>query len=468
MSESIKVPDVFGVETEYSCILIFPDDLTYEIECGCHSAERRVALYKGPKTSGAKEVDGLDMIRALDSLGLITTNDGMLSNGGRFYLDPSGPEYATPETTTAEEAVHRTFDGDSIILGIFSQLVEAGVIQGFQVNRRIIDHNRNSRGVHLNTTTSLTAQEHPEQDIVECLATLNVVKGAMFGSGGLLQDQKGNTHFHHSPRLTITSDTSAHYQDYQLRPLVRYPYKTEGEKLSRIETVTSDALNFGWPLRASLVITNSLVRLLELRRDIVDIPYLIDHKRAAKAVGRHGYDTKIKVDYGYSEGDALERPLTVLRYICETLLNADDALGILNNEAIQVLPEIIDVTDKMSVDPISVAPQVESMARLLAMQRKMEADSDLTFNSEKMCRFDFAWDKIGGGIAEKLRQRNTTGWQGFREKFSPHARSRRLITPPSDTRAKIRGDLILEYDGKISVDWSGFYDNYLPPITIDK
>ncbi len=467
MSERRTSPTVYGIENEYTCMITLPGDVVHEIVGRCHSVDAALGLYQEPTAKGSDGIPLIWLAEALRTMDLSITETGMLSNGGRLYIDPSGPEYATPETTTAEEAVHRSFDGDEILLGVFQELQKFGVIEGYQFNRRVVDHNRSSRGIHLNTTTSLKGEAlHPK--IERWIATLNVAKGAIFGSGGLLVDKDGETAYHHSPRLSISSDVSRQYSEYKHRPLVRYPFKGDGN-LSRVETVTSDALNFGWPLRASLVATNALIGLIEMGYG-PKLPKLRHPLQAAHAVGQFGNNALITAINGNGE-DIQVRPLDVLRQICEAVLEVDHTEMHLDKESDQVIPEIIDVSDKVSADMFAAAGQVESVARLVAMQKRMDSKK-LSLDSEKMCRFDFAWDWLGGGIAETLRHKNKAGWQGFSIAHSPGATKRRLSVPPQDTRAKIRGEEIGLTEGDNHSQWhmldSGQGSFYIHPLATSK
>lgn len=469
MPERVPSPAVYGIETEYSCMLRFPGDVVEEIVGSCHSPDTKLGLYVQPKKKGSDHIGDGAMNQALFQLGIERTDWGMLSNGGRLYTDPSGPEYATPETRTAAGAVHRSFDGDEILYGVFNHLRGKGALEGFQINRRIVDHNRSSRGIHLNTTTSLPTE--PDFLTVNYLATLNVAKGSMFGSGGLLLDSQGRTAFYHSPRLALTNCLSAEYAAYTKRPLVRYPFKPDGE-LSRIETVTSDALNFAWPLRASMVLTKALTDVIELGYG-GRLPLLRDPERAANTVGKHGYNCHVAVHSGNSFKGV--RPLDLIRQICELVLEVDDEYeGHLDQESRQVIPEIIEIADTMAKDPFSVAGVVESVARYVTMKRKME-EKGFKWDSEAMCRLDYAWDWIGGGIAEGLRKgTKKVGWDGFRQGYSALDTKKWLAVAPTNTRAHLRGALILEGKSQNASDWHNFDFNdgcgastYVHPLTTD-
>lgn len=467
MSERRPSPAVYGVETEYSCLITLPGDVEHEIVGSCHSVDAQIGLYIEPESRGSSGIPDESISQAVQDMGIIRNSSGMLSNGGRLYIDPSGPEYATPETTTAEDAVHRVFEGDKILLDLFAKLREGGIVKGYQINRRAVDHNRSSRGVHLNTLTKLSNKE-PSEQVAMWLATLNVAKGSLFGSGGLLVDEEGNTAYHHSPRLSITSNIAANYGLYQLRPLVRTPFKDDGERLARIETVTSDSLSLAWPLRASLIATNAVVGLIEMGYGD-KLPMLREEEAIASAhnVGQYGADGLIVLE-GKGKKAPLVRSIDVLRQIAELVLEVDHIEKHLDKESDQVIAEIIYVADKMVDDPYSVADQVESMARWVAIERKMERDG-LPIDAERMCRFDYAWDWIGGGIAETLRSKGKLGWQGFAPTHSAATTKRRLITPPGDTRAKVRGRMIELQLGTDDSSWDvidfGDEAKYMHPLS---
>lgn len=437
-------PNIYGIETEYSFMVTLPGNIEREIVGGCHSADNVLGLYEAPKQNGLEFLTNKTQLTrlALRQMGIYSNQAGMLSNGGRLYNDLSGPEYCTPEATSAEEAVYRTFDGDKILFNIFRQWQEKKLIDGFQINRRIVDHNRSSRGVHLNTLTSMPLFDFQCKPVINQLAVLNVAKGAIFGSGGLLVDEEGNTSFHHSPRLSVTNCLASEGGSFD-RPLVRRPVSTEcgDQDIVRLETVTSDALNFGWPLKASLVVTNAVVGLMELYRT-EGLPEFLQGTaiESAHNVGQNGSEGVMHIlDQNGRNEKALA--IDVLRGISESVLTVNEQEGYLDKESVQVMNEVIEVADKIRKDPLSVIGQVESVARKATFDRAMEKRK-VTLDSERICRLDYAWDKIGGGLAEIHREKGKFGWQGFAPRPTPSASKRRLVTAPTDTRAHIRGAMI--------------------------
>jgi hypothetical protein len=462
-NEPMFSPNVYGIETEYSCMITLPGQVVHEIVGSCHSQDTKLDLYVQPAERGTKQLTDTMLDEALKNDDILRNCRGMLSNGARFYMDPSGPEYATAETRTAEEAVLRSFDGDSIVLRMFHSLRKAGIVEGFQFNRRIVDHNRTSRGIHINTATYLDS--HPDTRVTQHLAALNVAKGAMFGSGGLLLNENGHTQFHHSPRLSLTNNLSADYSSYTQRPLVRKPFKQDGD-LNRIETVTSDALTFAWPMKASLVITNALVKLLELGVD--DLPTLRRPLRAANVVGRHGNTNLISVELADGTCKSV-RPVEILREISERALKLDLELEFLDQESDQVLEEIIQTADDITRDYTSAAGRVESIARQIAIKSKMEKDS-VSIDSEKICKFDYYWDLIGDGLAQRIRDKGVS-WHGFSDTTTGHKSLSRQHNPPKDTRAFLRSIHIRSNPSEDRSSWSdidtGEKVDYVHPVKLD-
>lgn len=438
MSNLDVAPNVYGIETEYSCTITHLGDVVYEFVGQCHQTDKTMQLYVRPDHKNVEGISNQQISDVLNDMGIVRAErSGMLSNGGRFYIDPSGPEYCTPETTTAQEAVLRTFDGDKILYGVLAALQKQDVIDSFQINRRIIDHNRSSRGIHLNTATRLAEAGLTEHQL-SALKALNVTKGAIFGSGGLLLNEHGETEFHHSPRLSITTEALASFSNYTKRPLIRVPFKPD-VGIKRVETVTSDALNFGWPLRASLVATNALFRLFELGYDS-QLPTLRDPVKAARVVGRHGAKCMVSVAMGAREYEGMS-PLSVMRDFVELAVSANETHGHLDDESAQVLEEITAMADLVEAGHDAAATQVESIARKRDMDAKMEK-SKVTIGSETMCKFDFYWDKVGGGLAERKREKGA-GWLGFtKNPMSVLDTRKRAVEPPKDTRARVRGAFI--------------------------
>ncbi|MCA9344676.1 proteasome accessory factor PafA2 family protein [Candidatus Saccharibacteria bacterium] len=455
MQEYEPTPNVFGIETEYSCLIGFPNeedpskDKYYELVGECHAADAVDLLGYEPSRSGVEEIEDELIQPVLKNMGLYRIiGYGLLSNGGRLYEDPSGLEYCTPETRTAQEAVLRCFDGDEIVLNLLEGLRRNEVITGYQVNRRIVDHNRTTRGVHLNTTTSNDIDCIKNSYHQDAVATLNIVKGAIFGSGGLLINSDGETEFHHSPRLSVSNEL--HCGGNKYIPLIRYPFNSDGD-LSRMETVSGDALNFGWPLRASMVVTNAVMGMLEMGY-MYNFPVITSPVETAHTVGQYGNANEVRA-FDVNDECLMAKPLDILADICADILTADDENQYLDDEARQVIPEIIEVIDRMNQDESSVATQVESIARKIAIERRM-SNGGYSIGSEKLCRFDYYWDKLQGGLAEDLRQNKDVGWYGFDDSHNDQkAAKQRMITPPQDTRAKIRGEHILQTKGNSIVDW---------------
>src|SRR5690348_15551120 len=132
MSENVGArdpsPNVYGIETEYTYLLTLPGGVEHELVGRCHSVDRRLGLNVTPSESSTDFVTNSLLRNSLYDIGIVLGGKGMLSNGARIWTDPSGLEYATAETSSAEEAVLRSYDGDEIMLRLFQQWRDQGVI----------------------------------------------------------------------------------------------------------------------------------------------------------------------------------------------------------------------------------------------------------------------------------------------------------------------------------------------------
>lgn len=456
-------PNIYGIETEYSLDLVWKDGYIPNLVGVCHGENAEIPI--SPYDLDDDEIEFDEHIAAgLEQQGIGFTKLFYLTNGGRLYDDISGPEYCTPETTTAKEAVLRSFDGDRIMLDILANMHLRGVITSSQLNRKIVDHVGSSRGVHINTQIFAEAQttKGNRAELVGVSAAASVAKAAVCGSGGLLVDQTGTTIYCHSPRLAITRSLAG---GYSTKPLFRSLDNDDGAYL-RMETISGDALNFPWPMRASMVLTSAVQGMFEM-----GLAGSLPSLEAASAVysarnaGQHGYAGEVVIR---DDGEiSIVTTSQLLKSIVEIILVTDSNKQHLDHESRQVLGEVIDVLDAMEEDPFSVAPQVESMYRWAAMQKKMEITGQ-PLESETLCRFDYLWDKIGGGIAEGLRERRVAGWLGFGAHDTVRQATKRRKTPPKDTRATLRAAVIAA-DKNRSVNWSRVADgrdnmHYLDPL----
>jgi hypothetical protein len=202
-------PGLFGIEFEHmhNAELNVPQGSSSLVtdNFACHTAG--AASLQEPEINPIRDAIYSKINEALESLGIASKNT-FLSNGGRLYRDPSGLETATAETTTAAEATLRSLDESWLVYKLLGYLQQKDVIASFSVNRKAVDHSGFSRGIHLNTCIQTEFMQSTENEtrFVNMFTLLNLAKGAMFGSGGLvISRQDGRTHYFHSPRLACVT-----------------------------------------------------------------------------------------------------------------------------------------------------------------------------------------------------------------------------------------------------------------------
>ena len=444
-------PEVYGIEDERTMLVTRQGETSVETVGSCHSPDVKLGLYQEPESAPVNGSEVSTMRHGLRAIGVDSDPAGHLSNGGRYYMDPSGPEYATAEHRSAEGAVHASFIGD-VLHGLACQALiddsESNVI-AVQNNRANVDHAGTSRGVHQNTVTTLAELDEGE---IQVLAMLNVAKAALVGSGGLLVDGDGQTHFHHSPRLSVTNSLWAKYSNYQDRPLVRVPLKEDVGGLNRVETITSDALSFGYPMKMSQLFTKAGLWLLEMGK-ADQLPVLNDSIAAAHAVGRYGYNCEIEIRMPTGSVRSI-RPLQLVSAVTKYMGGVDEKFHVMNEKTRLAIADFGEMARMVDENPLNGFGQVESITRETLMHERLTRRFNrVDLNSEQACRFDYWWSETKKGFAKHLREAKGYGWRGFEEGYNPKAYAQRLVAPPADTRAAIRGAFIAEIKGRRAVDW---------------
>lgn len=457
-------PNLFAVESEHMHDIRYnvprgSGDVLEADNVGCHTGG--TLTFDEPDVHPLRDVAYANMGEALAELGIDRKNT-FLSNGGRLYKDPSGLETATAESVTAAEATLRSLDESWLVEKLFGLLLQKDIIAGYDVNRKAVDHFGLSRGIHLNTSMNPEFMQSSANTVrfINTFTLLNIAKGALFGSGGLMiSRQDGRTHYYHSPRLAVVTQHQSRGSS-TAKSLVRMPDKYDYGTL-RVEHTTSDALNFAFPLQASLVMARAATMLLEAGHE-GNLPRVIDPVRTAYRVGKLGANATI---YALTkEGkDVQLSPLDVLRNIAERALTLPEVGIELTTEIEQVLKNIILVADTTSKDMFGANTQVESVLRLQKLLKRVEElehayphlkkEEGGAWNSPELCRQDYLWDRVGSGTAEALRNKGVVGWLGFAKPDTMTERKKRIVTPPQNTRACLRAAAVKNKTQEVT-DWS--------------
>lgn len=481
MSEVESLPTIVGIEDEkFATVFAVGDVRSGQIDGACHGRphdevdewmDEWLAEQDHNTTEGeALIADSMSRMiiqpskvpGALEPLGIIAAGE-FLSNGARLYMDDGGyPEYCTAEHASLDAAVRASLDGDRILSKMYAHMLEHGVIGSWQLNRRLTDHmskkNNWAKGVHDNIFTSLgsltTGQTRFAQLVQASIATIT-------GSGGLMIDKRGETQFYHSPRLSMIGD-GGHNRDIsrfgqQAKPL-------------RAEFRSGDALSFPWAMKARLAMEVAAVRLME-EELVSHQTQLIYHlgdsskfNRNAHIIGLHGpYANAIDLYVTGSEESQRGSALSLLGHLITQMLEIDDQAEVFDDETVATLTEIVDVVDMAKEDVESVADIVESVARQQVMTARMRRRGEKTLHTEAGCKDDFLWDVVGpyDGIAMVLRDEKGIGWHTMKPD-TVRERRRRLPTAPSDTRAALRSQHIL--DGHSVDGWNFDGDHRFPTL----
>lgn len=199
MSES-KYQQIIGTELEWSIAAKYSDKNSYE------------QLRPGDAADILKEHLQEDIVRVNDTLNQAT---GMLSNGGRFYVDVgSHLEYATPENISTEGVVLSELACERLVSESLRRLVASNMnIESAVVYKRVIDDNLGTWGYHINISEDRKVFSNNEMEYRTRPLTVHYAASLpLFGAGAVIErrgpEENRYVYSHSQKALVLTTDYS--------------------------------------------------------------------------------------------------------------------------------------------------------------------------------------------------------------------------------------------------------------------
>lgn len=358
----------------------------------------------------------------------------MLGNGGRFYVDHGHPEYATPETTSATDALVWELAGDRLVAEA-AALASARAGAPIRVFRNNTDGKGRSYGYHENHLVDRAlAWQAIEAALPAALVTRVVFAGA--GRVGLGVDG-GTPGFQLSQRADFFERVSG-LDTTQRRGIVNTrdePHALPG-RWRRLHVIAGDATRS--PFATWLKLGTLSLMLATLEAGLLPTIALADPVAALRTVSRDlGFTAPLPL-----AGGGVETAVGVqhrLRDACARLVERDGF-----PEGADLIAAWGDVLDALGTDPSTLADRLDWAAKLALLQGYRERDG-LDWHHPKLAQVDLAWAELGErGLAERLQAAGR-----LRPGPEPAAVARALTTPPSDTRAHTRGLWVGEHTERV-------------------
>ncbi len=376
------------------------------------------------------------------------TSNVFLENGARLYLDVgSHPEYATPECSSALEAVVHERAGDRMLheLALQTQkdLAAEGVVGTLRVFRNNTDFSGNSYGSHENY---LVERNGPFQPLADGLLPFLVSRQIFAGAGKILRTARGP--------LFVLSQRAEHIWEgvssatTRSRPVInsRDEPHADAERFRRLHVIVGDSNMSDYATWLRVATCDLVIRMLE-EGGTVGIAPVESSIHAIREVSRDltcrgsvrlidGRDVPaLEIQFAYL--DAVDRFLTH-RY-------PDDAA------ARHVVNEWRRVLEGLDRDPSTLARELDWVAKRLLIET-IQARDGLDLGDARLALVDLAYHDV----APERGLHHVLVRQGRRVVLVSDEEVEHATSRPPKTRARLRSRFLRaarQHDVDVTVDW---------------
>jgi proteasome accessory factor PafA2 len=453
----MTVHRIMGIETEYG--ITVPGE---RVTNAMATSTRLVNAYarnhvqgrqRNPKWDYSQEAPlrdarGFDMSRADADPTQLTDDDlGManiiLTNGARFYVDHSHPEYSSPEITNPRDAVLWDRAGVAVMQRASQHTSTDGVDLPVLLYKNNTDNKGASYGCHENY---LMARSTPFPSIVAWLTPFFISRQIFTGAGrlGIGQDPK---------RMDYQLSQRADFFEAEVglettfkRPIIntRDEPHSDAERFRRLHVIVGDANMSDTATYLKMGTTSLVLSMLESGfLDGKDLTVL-EPLRAMYAVS-HDVTLQKRLtltgDRNWSAIEIQREFWEMCALYCEAEYGAD-----IDEQTRDVLQQWGSVLDRLDEDPLECSDILDWVAKYRLMQAYRTRDG-LDWSAPQLQAIDLQYADIRPerGLALRLEQRGQ-----LRRMFSDDEIEHARLFAPRDTRAYFRGECLRRFPSEIA------------------
>ena len=448
----MTVRRIMGIETEYG--IAVPGHPTMN---SMSTATRVVTAYarhastvreRGlgwdyERESPLRDARGFDMTRADADPSQLTDEDAgmantVLTNGARLYVDHAHPEYSSPEVTNPLDAL--LWDRAGVM--VMATAADLAALDGPPIT--LYKNNTDNKGASYGTHENYLMQRStPFAEVVRHMTPFFITRQVFTGSGRVGLGQEGTgVGFQLSQRADFF-EAEVGLETTLKRPIIntRDEPHADPERYRRLHVIAGDAnladvatyLKLGTTsLMLWMLETGGLADLDLMPLDPVREMHLVSHDPSLRHVMTLGGGRRMSA-------------LDVQALLCDRALTLLDREG-MDDATKDVVTRWGDVLDRLRVDPMSCATELDWVAKLRLLEGFREREG-LDWSAHRLQAIDLQYSDIraGKGLASVLESRG---------------RLKRLVTdeqveqavhhPPHDTRAYFRGECLRRFPDAIA------------------
>ncbi|MBM0123404.1 depupylase/deamidase Dop [Pimelobacter simplex] len=402
----------------------------------------RRARWDFEEESPLRDARGFDMSRQIADPTQLTDEDlglanVILTNGARLYVDHAHPEYSTPEVVTPLDVVRWDKAGEQVMLDAARRAQQLPGNPQIVLYKNNTDNKGASYGAHENY---LMRRSTPFADIVRHLTPFFVSRQVFCGAGRVGKGQDGREHGFQISQRADFFEVEVGLETTLKRPIIntRDEPHADPERYRRLHVIIGDA-NLSEIATYLKVGTTSLVlAMIEekfITRDLaVDTPV-----SALRAVS---HDPSLRQTVTMADGRRLTGIQLQLEFLDLAKKYVEDRYGAdADPQTVDVLHRWEDVLARLESDPMSLADQLDWVAKLKLIEQYRSRDG-LAWDDAKLQLIDYQYSDIR---PEKGLYHRLVGAGRIQRLLTDDDVEQAMTNPPEQTRAYFRGRCLEKY-----------------------
>ncbi len=411
----------------------------------------RRARWDFEEESPLRDARGFDMSRQVADPSQLTDEDlglanVILTNGARLYVDHAHPEFSTPEVTTPLDIVRWDKAGEQVMLDAQRRAAALPGGQPILMYKNNTDGKGASYGAHENY---LMRRSTPFADIVKHLTPFFVSRQVVCGAGRVGIGQDGRDHGYQISQRADFFEVEVGLETTLKRPIIntRDEPHADPEKYRRLHVIIGDA-NLAEVSTYLKVGTTSLV-LAMIEDRFVSVDLTVDGPVSALRAVSH--DPTLRQAVTLRDGRKLTAVQLQLEYLDLARKYVEDRYGAdADDQTLDVLARWESVLDRLERDPMSLAGELDWVAKLKLLEQYRQRDG-LEWDDAKLQLIDLQYSDIRPekGLYHRLVQAGR-----IERLLDGDSVERAMHEPPTDTRAYFRGRCLEQFpDAVAAASW---------------
>jgi proteasome accessory factor A len=365
----------------------------------------------------------------------------VLTNGARLYVDHAHPEYSSPEVTSPLDAVRWDAAGEQVVRDAAAALAATPGLAPVRLYKNNTDGKGAAYGTHENY---LMPRSTPFPAIVRGLLPFFASRQVVTGSGRVGIGPTGRTPGYQLSQRADYVEAEVGLETTLKRPIVNTrdePHAT-ADRYRRLHVIVGDANLCQVSTYLKLGTTALVLRLVE-DGAAPDLALAAP----VEAVHAISHDPSLRVKVPLADGRSMTG-VEVQRVFCEAAAKhvAERDGADADDQTLDVLRRWGQVLDALETDPMSLAGQLDWVAKLRLLEGFRDRDH-LAWDSPRLALIDLQYSDVdtGRGLYQRLLARGSV------ERLVPADDVAAAVTdPPTDTRAWFRGQCLARYGAQVA------------------